>query len=172
MVFFLSFFLLSFSLTKCHRFCTVCPTQGHTGAVHAVVVASVERRVYSGSLDNTIRVWSSTDGTHLQTMEGHTGAVLTLALGADDTLISGSADSNVRCCGCVCGGGGGGYPTSIHLLNMPSCAHVHTYTHTHTHTAHRSIYNLTNSPTHRTPIPTLACSLGRYACGHEAQGRV
>ena len=69
--------------------------QGHTGSVYAVVVASKNKRVYSGSMDGTIRVWATHDGTHLQTLEGHTGGVLSLALGHDDVLFSGSADATV-----------------------------------------------------------------------------
>jgi WD40 repeat protein len=52
--------------------------------------------VYSGSNDTTIRVWSATDGAHLQTLTGHTKAVFALALGPDGNLFSGSGDATVR----------------------------------------------------------------------------
>ena len=35
-------------------------------------MAVVEGRVYSGSSDNTIRVWDATTHAHLATLEGHT----------------------------------------------------------------------------------------------------
>ena len=35
-------------------------------------VAVVEGRIYSGSMDKTIRVWDATTHAHLATLEGHT----------------------------------------------------------------------------------------------------
>jgi hypothetical protein len=43
---------------------------GHTSSVGALAVG-LDGKVYSGSDDQTIRVWSGDDGTHLQTLEGH-----------------------------------------------------------------------------------------------------
>jgi len=45
--------------------------------------------VYSGSGDNTIRVWSATDGTHLHTLKGLEGSAIALAVMRDGTLVSG-----------------------------------------------------------------------------------
>jgi WD40 repeat protein len=53
-------------------------------------------KVYSGSDDKTIRVWSGDDGTHLQTLEGHTDGVRALAVGLDGKVFSGSFDSTIR----------------------------------------------------------------------------
>jgi WD40 repeat protein len=50
----------------------------------------------SGSLDTTIRVWSATDGAHLQTLTGHTDLVEALAFGPDGNLFSGSRDGTVQ----------------------------------------------------------------------------
>ena len=54
--------------------------EGHAYSVFALEVGQ-DGRIYSGSVDNTIRVWSSMDNTHLQTLEGHTHGVCTLAVG-------------------------------------------------------------------------------------------
>jgi WD40 repeat protein len=53
-------------------------------------------KLYSGSSDMTIRVWSGDDGTHLQTLEGHTGNVRALAVGLDGKVYSGSSDMTIR----------------------------------------------------------------------------
>ena len=53
--------------------------------------------IYCGSRDGKIRVWSGNDGEHVQTLEGHNGAVLSLAARLDDGRVySGSWDSTIR----------------------------------------------------------------------------
>jgi WD40 repeat protein len=47
--------------------------EGHTDWVTALAVG-LDGKIYSGSNDETIRVWSG-DGTHLQTLAGHTSYV-------------------------------------------------------------------------------------------------
>jgi WD40 repeat protein len=57
----------------------------------------LDGKVYSGSYDTTIRVWSGDDGTHLQTLVGHTGWVWALAVGLDGKKVcSGSWDGTIR----------------------------------------------------------------------------
>jgi WD40 repeat protein len=56
----------------------------------------LDGKVYSGSNDTTIRVWSGDDGTHLQTLVGHTRWVLALAVGLDGKIYSGSWDETIR----------------------------------------------------------------------------
>jgi hypothetical protein len=68
---------------------------GHSDTVVALAIGT-QGRLYSGSDDTTIRVWSIADGTHLATLAGHTLPVRALAVGADGTLHSGSADATVR----------------------------------------------------------------------------
>jgi hypothetical protein len=68
--------------------------EGHTSAVYALVVG-LDGRVYSGSSDNTIMVWSGESSVHLQTLKGHTNWVNALAVGLDGNIYSGSADSTV-----------------------------------------------------------------------------
>jgi WD40 repeat protein len=53
-------------------------------------------RVFSGSMDNEIRVWSPVDGTHLQTLVGHTDTIHALVMGTDGKMYSGSRDGTVR----------------------------------------------------------------------------
>jgi WD40 repeat protein len=68
--------------------------EGHPGhRVHALVVA-VDGTLYSGSADNTIRVWSN--GDRVRTLIGHTDVVPTLAIGTHGKLYSGSYDKTIR----------------------------------------------------------------------------
>ena len=53
-------------------------------------------KLYSGSKDYTIRVWSLKDGECHQTLTGHTSWVNGLAAGTDSTLYSASGDRTVR----------------------------------------------------------------------------
>jgi WD40 repeat protein len=50
----------------------------------------------AGSFDGTIRVWSATDGTHLQTLVGHAEGVTSLAVGQDSKVYSAWCDSTIR----------------------------------------------------------------------------
>jgi len=67
--------------------------EGHTECVYALAVG-LNGKVYSGSSDRTIRVWSGDDGTHLQTLEGHW--VFALAVGLNGKVYSGSTDKTIR----------------------------------------------------------------------------
>jgi len=69
--------------------------EGHTNTVNVLAIG-LDGRVYSGSSDMTIRVWSGESGAHLQTLRGHTTSVRALAFGLDGTIYSGSRDSTVR----------------------------------------------------------------------------
>jgi WD40 repeat protein len=62
--------------------------EGHTEPVRAFAVA-LDGKMYSGSSDMTIRVWSGVDSTHLQTLVGHTDSVLALTVGLDGKVYSG-----------------------------------------------------------------------------------
>jgi elongator complex protein 2 len=79
---------------------------GHTGVVNAVKVLEFNRRQYiiSGASDNTVRVWRKTDDSNAwpffeesQCLEGHTGAVNTIAtLSENGVFATGAADGTVR----------------------------------------------------------------------------
>jgi WD40 repeat protein len=73
--------------------------EGHIEGVHALAVG-LDGKVYSGSEDKTIRVWSGTDSTHFQTLKGHTDWVgdwvSALAVGLDGKIYSGSMDGKIH----------------------------------------------------------------------------
>ena len=69
--------------------------EGHTLGVSALAVG-LDGKIYSGSYDPLIRVWSGVDGEHLHTLEGHTGGVHALAVGLDGKIYSGSSDTTIR----------------------------------------------------------------------------
>ena len=49
------------------------------------------------STDNTLKIWDSETGELLKTLEGHTDAVMSVALSQDGKkIISGSYDGSVR----------------------------------------------------------------------------
>jgi WD40 repeat protein len=62
---------------------------GHTEIVTSLAVG-LDGKVYSGSWDRTIRVWSPDDGALLQTLEGHEEkcTVLALVVGLDGNVFS------------------------------------------------------------------------------------
>jgi hypothetical protein len=69
--------------------------KGHRHDVMALAIG-LDGRVYSGSSDKTVMVWSGESGAHLQTLQGHTDGVLSLAVGLDGAIYSGSFDCTVR----------------------------------------------------------------------------
>jgi WD40 repeat protein len=62
--------------------------EGHAGYVWALAIG-LDGKVYSGSRDKTIRVWSGESGAHLQTLQGH-------AVGLNGKIYSGSDDKTIR----------------------------------------------------------------------------
>jgi len=69
---------------------------GHTKTIWALAIGLNNGKVYSGSADKTIRVWSCEGGALLQTLHGHTAEVNALAVGPDEKLYSGSMDHTIR----------------------------------------------------------------------------
>jgi WD40 repeat protein len=70
---------------------------GHRGGGEVTCLAIGHNgKVYSGSKDDMVRVWSTRGGQLLQTLEGHMDWVQTLAVAQDGTLYSGSLDCTVR----------------------------------------------------------------------------
>jgi hypothetical protein len=69
--------------------------EGRTDNVWALAVG-LDGKVYSGSRDQTVRVWSSESGAHLQTLQGHTDDVSALAIGLNGKIYSGSLDKTIR----------------------------------------------------------------------------
>lgn len=66
---------------------------GHSAAV--ITLESAEGRLYSGSMDKTIKVWDLSTGQCVQTLEGHTHVVMGL-LCWNQFLLSGSLDGTVK----------------------------------------------------------------------------
>ncbi|KIK34388.1 hypothetical protein CY34DRAFT_812957 [Suillus luteus UH-Slu-Lm8-n1] len=67
------------------------PTQdfkGHGGNVRAVAVFPDKRRMVTGSLDKTLRLWDLEIGTVLKKMEGHSSEVGALAVSRDGQIIA------------------------------------------------------------------------------------
>ena len=69
--------------------------EGHNEGLCALAVG-LDGKVYSGSNDKTIRVWSPVDSTHLQTLVGHTDTIFALVVGTDGKVLSGSSDGTIR----------------------------------------------------------------------------
>ncbi len=70
---------------------------GHRGRVSSVAVSADGRRIVSGGIDGTIRVWDAVTGKEVRTLTGHAGPVLSVAVSADGgRIVSGSADGTVK----------------------------------------------------------------------------
>jgi elongator complex protein 2 len=79
---------------------------GHTGVVNAVIILAFNGKQYiiSGASDNTVRVWRKSEDSNAwpffeesQCLEGHAGAVNTVAtLSEDGVFATGAADGTVR----------------------------------------------------------------------------
>ena len=70
------------------------PLRGHNDGVMSVVFSPDGKKVISGSLDGTIRIWDVPTRTDaIRTLRGHEDPVLSLAFSPDGTrLVSGSND--------------------------------------------------------------------------------
>jgi WD40 repeat protein len=68
---------------------------GHTRRVRSIAVG-LDGKIYSGSEDTTVKVWSGEDGTLLRTLVGHTSVVYALAVGLGGKVYSGSGDHTIR----------------------------------------------------------------------------
>ena len=67
--------------------------QGHTRGVKCLTV--IGNKLYSGSLDCTIRVWDTDTHQHITTLQGHTRGVYCLTV-VGNKLYSGSGDRTIR----------------------------------------------------------------------------
>ena len=67
--------------------------QGHTNDVSCLTV--VGNKLYSGSYDETIRVWDTDTHQHITTLQGHTDEVVCLTK-VGGKLYSGSWDKTIR----------------------------------------------------------------------------
>jgi WD40 repeat protein len=71
--------------------------KSHTNQGSSLALSIDGTRLYSGSDDNSIKVWDLEAGKEILTLSGHTGNVRCLSLAADGKrLYSGSRDTTVK----------------------------------------------------------------------------
>jgi WD40 repeat protein len=69
----------------------------HRKAVVSMAVTPDAKLLASASADQTIKLWSLSDGSQLKTLPGHTDTVSSVAISPDGRfLVSGSSDKTVR----------------------------------------------------------------------------
>ena len=71
--------------------------RGHTDSVSSLALSGDGKRLFSGSVDKTIKVWDLEAGKESLTLRGHTAYVTSLALSGDGKrLFSGSEDNTIK----------------------------------------------------------------------------
>ncbi|XP_074663195.1 uncharacterized protein LOC141915527 [Tubulanus polymorphus] len=79
-----------------HGRCKIIDVKGHANNVLSVIFDDKGKRLVSGSLDQTIRIWNVNTGTLLYTLEGHSRGIWSLQFFTADFLISGSYDCSIK----------------------------------------------------------------------------
>jgi WD40 repeat protein len=70
---------------------------GHPGWVTSASFSPDSKRIVSGSLDETVRIWDASSGHCVLTLEGHTECVTSVSFSPDGArIVSGSSDKTVR----------------------------------------------------------------------------
>jgi WD40 repeat protein/uncharacterized caspase-like protein len=65
--------------------------------VSAISFVGKSNRILTGSQDGRLRMWDQTTGAELQSFQGHTGKINSIAITSDSkSMVSGSADKTVR----------------------------------------------------------------------------
>ena len=71
--------------------------RGHIGPVTAVAFSSDGKRVVTGSLDKTAKIWDVATGKAVATLKGHTGGINTVAFSPDNKrVVTASADNSAK----------------------------------------------------------------------------
>lgn len=68
---------------------------GHTDRIYSCVYDWKRKQCYTGSVDNTVRIWDVTNGKLKAVLEGHQILVGLITI-SDNNLVSAAADSTVR----------------------------------------------------------------------------
>lgn len=73
------------------------PLEGHSGSANSLCVTPDEKRVVSGSLDKTLRLWETDSGECLHILEGYGDSVGIVRVAPDGKqVVSGSGDDTIR----------------------------------------------------------------------------
>uniref|UniRef100_A0A669DDT3 Bromodomain and WD repeat domain containing 1 n=1 Tax=Oreochromis niloticus TaxID=8128 RepID=A0A669DDT3_ORENI len=96
-------------LTGAQRFSSICPVSnyehmrlhrrilGHLSAVYCIAFDRTGLRIFTGSDDCLVKIWSSFDGRLHSTLRGHSAEITDLAVNYENTLIAaGSCDKTIR----------------------------------------------------------------------------
>jgi WD40 repeat protein len=71
--------------------------KGHSGSVVSVCFSPDGKRIVTGSMDATVKVWDAETGKSRGTLKGHSGPVLSVTFTPDGKwIVSGSADKTAR----------------------------------------------------------------------------
>lgn len=85
------------SSTSCPRPQLAHTLVGHTESVLSLALSPAGDLLFSGSYDQTIRVWRTTDWHCLRVLKGHGGGVRALAVAPDGGMLySAAADNTIR----------------------------------------------------------------------------
>jgi len=76
---------------------SVMTLRGHSDEVHGMAVSSDGKRIVSGSVDKTVKVWDAATGAELMTLRGHDGGINSVAFSQDGKrIVSGSEDKTIK----------------------------------------------------------------------------
>jgi len=76
---------------------SVMTLRGHSDEVHGMAVSPDGKRIVSGSVDKTVKVWDAATGAELMTLRGHDEGVGSVAFSPDGKrIVSGSEDNTIK----------------------------------------------------------------------------
>ncbi|MHC4725359.1 MAG: protein kinase domain-containing protein, partial [Planctomycetota bacterium] len=76
---------------------SVMTLRGHSDEVHGMAVSPDGKRIVSGSVDKTVKVWDAATGAELITLRGHEGGINSVAFSQDGKrIVSGSEDKTIK----------------------------------------------------------------------------